>query len=243
MAITPEMRGTAPMGVDGFDEAPRLNCQPGAQFLLMAHPGAGEVVTKGLKKPTWLPILAPLPITPGIELVEIRRRGDSFTDTIRAAIQKKEAEGFTIIWPQLAPVVDAEHLPAGVAPASEGRYYRRYDVYDRRTKLEGSLYKEVWFTRLRSRSPNDPPRWTFHKEPYYRWLASLVEAGIIPGPDEFARAEYLKHHRSWAAQQANIDDPAKRADRVKAAAEKAKVMEAAAVLDAVDESKPKRGRR
>lgn len=226
MAITPQ-HATAPAPGGFFGQQTALNCEPSDPFILMAHPGAAQVATDGLDGPTWLPVLTPLYITPGVNLVEIKRKGDTNEDMFRNALAHARAKGFAPIDPT-TQVADSEHLPAGVAP---GPYMRAYPTFDRRTQLEGTLYKEAWYTRMASRSPTDPPRWKFDRAAYNRWVVSLLEAGVIPGPDEFAREEFLSHARSWAQRQHNIDDPAKRADRVKGEADHVAKLEGARVVD------------
>lgn len=227
MPVTPQ-HATAPPPGGFFGQQAALNCEPSDPFILMAHPGSAQVVTDGLDGPTWIPALAPLYITPGVNLVQIKRKGHTNEDMYREALAHARTKGFVPVDPTAVQVVAAEHLPEGAVP---GPYMRAYPTFDRRTQLEGTLYKEVWYTRMASRSPTDPPRWKFDRAAYNRWVVALLEAGIIPGPDEFARQEYLAHAQTWADRQHNIDDPAKRADRVKGEAEHVDKLKAARVVD------------
>lgn len=224
MPVTPQMAAPAP-GI--FAEQTALNCEPGVPFVILVTAKAAEVREEGLKKPTWFPGVRILPISPGTQGVSIRRDHMSFKDTFRPAVRRKEEEGFIYLDPEKVLVTDPNHLPEGVQP---GAYIREYPVYDRRSKLQGNLYKEAWSTRMATRSPSDPPQWRFDKASYNRWLVHLMETGVIPGPDEFARDEYLTTARTWASRQANIDDPAKRADKVKQTAAHVKSLESAAVV-------------
>ena len=226
MPITPQMAQSVP---SVFAETAALNCQPSSPFLLMAHPGSAMVVTDGLKSPTWVPAINLFRLSPGVEHVATRRRGDSYPSTIQTARLEKQREGFVIIEPDLALVTDPKHLPAGVTP---GAYIREYQTYDRRTGLEGKCYREVWDVQVPTRSLNDSPKWKFDKAAYNRWVVSLLEAGVIPGPDEYARNEFKLHAARWAAEQHNIDDPSKRADKVKATQASLKTLETATVVGA-----------
>lgn len=135
------------------------------------HPRSWEVVDMD-GEPVLLPLLAPMFLEPGVNLVKTRRK-DSTDDPTYDTLKRAEQSGCTVLDPN--EPVPASCLPKGV-PA--GGYRRRIRCRDTRTLREGYHYTSCWDVPVRT-PPGEPLRFVFDRDSYNRWRLHLVKSGTI----------------------------------------------------------------
>ena len=217
--------GPDPFG-DPFTAQNTLNLRPSAPFVYLASVESGSVRVEGLEEPTWLPELAMFRLNPGVQGVEVIRDGQPRQSAWAMALEARRREGWVVLDPGLS--IPAEYLPEG-EPA--GPYWREEIVYHQRTGIGGKAYREVWSQRLPSRRPTAPPRYSFDKASYNRWLSWMVGQDLVPAPDAMARDEILAQIEAWASSQSRIPDSTLRAQRDTVVANRLELHRSARVID------------
>lgn len=224
---------------DPFGGTATLNTAPNAPFVYLASAESGSVRVAGLDQPTWLPELALFRLEPGVQGVEVIKEGQPRATAWAMALDARRREGWVVLDPSAA--IPAEYLPTG-EPA--GPYWRSDPCYHLRSGVGGEHYREAWSVRLPSRRDSSPPRWTFDRERFNRWLSWMVSEGSIPGPDEMTRDEVIHQLESWSASQSRIVDTALRTQQSTATESRLELHRSARVIDpeAIEEPSPKRKR-
>ena len=228
MPVPQSIAGSAPASpfADPFGGTATLNTAPNAPFVYMASAESGSVRVAGLDQPTWLPELAIFRLEPGVQGVEVIKEGQPRASAWAMALEARRREGWVVLDP--SAVISAEHLPPGV---EAGPYWRQECCYHLRSGLGGLFYREAWSVRLPSRRESAPPRWTFDRERFNRWLASMVAEGNIPGPDDMTRDEVIHQLESWVASQSRIVDSALRSQQSTVTESRLELHRSALVID------------
>lgn len=217
--------GSDPFG-DPFSSSNTLNLPPSAPFVYLASVESGSVRVEGLEEPTWLPELALFRLNPGVQGVEVIRDGQPRSAAWAMALEQRRREGWVVLDPSLE--VPAEYLPEGEAV---GPYWREEKVYHQRTGIGGVAFREVWSQRLPSRRSTAPPRWSFRKDLFNRWLAWMVGQDLVPSPDAMAREEVLAQLEAWSSSQSRIVDSTLRAQRDAVVSNRLELHRSARVID------------
>lgn len=241
MPVPQTMQGapaTASPFADPFSGTATLNAAPTAPFVYLASAESGSVKSAGLKEPTWLPELAIFRLEPGVQGVEVIKEGAPRASAWALALEQRRREGWVVLDP-------SENIPAEFLPPGEpaGPYWRADDCYHLRSGVGGKRYREVFSTRLPSRRESAPPRWTFDRERFNRWLAWMVETGAVPSPDEMTRDEVVGQLEAWAGSQSRIADPSLRAQQTATLQERLEAHRLARVIDADAPAPTKRSRK
>lgn len=230
---------TSGMGRSPLTSEAVLNTQPNAKFVLAVHPSSAAPISDGLEKTTWLPQPNKLPLEAGVLGVRLLKRGEPEHRAWAEMAQRMESDeiGFTII---------PADLPVSGEFCSDGKDRDSYLVgspcRNLRNGIEGTYWHTPWDLRRETRSTRDPAQWDFDHENFNRWLLHLIETGVIPAPDQWARQDRIADARRAADKRRNIADPAIRAEAVKAAEAKVAAAEGAVVPSVVEPEPKRRGR-
>lgn len=223
---------------DPFTGSATLNTTPNAPFVYLASSESGSVRLSGLDQPTWLPELAMFRLEPGVQGVEVIKEGQPRATAWAMALDARRREGWVVLDP--SAVISAEHLPPGVDP---GPYWRAESCYHLRSGVGGQFYREAWSVRLPSRRESSPPRWSFDKARFNRWLYWMVSEGNIPGPDDMTRDEVIHQLESWSASQSRIVDSALRSQQSTVTESRLELHRSALVIDPDAEPAPTKRKR
>lgn len=200
MPVPATVAASQPAHLPGLSSAPKLNASGNAAFVLVHYRGGASSweVEEVDGSPTWLPVLCPYPLVPGVGGVKTLSAGEDEREQYAAALQRIARQDGILL--DVNMVVDAAHLPDGVLP---GPYLRTMPA-------NGGLYHHLAW---------DAPRRSLHgsgvdakhdRAAYNRWRLHLATSGVIPAPsdevldDVSGRAEA----RVLAVRHASKSDPA-----------------------------------
>jgi hypothetical protein len=210
-SVNPRALVEKPSSRDAGVAPEAIRAKPNAPFLLAHAPGDWEVVDID-GKPVWVPVLAEIPLRPGVCGVRTLSRYEQPEQAMRDLRKWCEAQGRIVIDP-------ATHVEAKFAgPLGEGPVMRKIACRAKPNDATSTRYFQV-FNDLVETPPGEDQVFQFDATLSAKWRAHLVESGVIRPPSSLvkSRASRDAQRRIGNVRSQPYPDAKLKAERIKAA--------------------------
>jgi len=180
--------------------APAIRARPNEPFILVHSVQDWEVLHVD-GKPTWVPVLSPLPVTPGLFGCRTLDANEPREKAMQDVIAWARNNGRVVVPP-------STHVPADLAGRlGEGPYMRKMACRAQANDAVKTRYIQVWDVPVAT-PPGEDQAFIFDAETNAKWRASLVGVVVEP-PSELIMQRIIRTAQSRPARVAGTPYPDK----------------------------------
>lgn len=188
---TPQARSTNPLDLvqrptlaEAGTAAPAIHARPNEPFILAHSPQDWQVLDID-GEPTWVPVVSPIPVMPGLFGCRTLDANEPREHAMQDVVTWARSQGRTVVPTSL-------HVPAEFAgKLGEGPYMRKMACRAHPNDAVKNRYIQVWDVPVAT-PPGEEQVFVFDVETNAKWRASLVAEGVIQPPSELVMQRIIR---------------------------------------------------